>query len=67
MMSDGILAFIGSDPVTPKALGTYRFDLSTGVLAELGDVRSDPRAPVVAGHFVIWHDSNSFHVGEFAQ
>ena len=31
----------------------------------LGDDRSDLRALVVAGRYVLWHDRDSFHVGEF--
>jgi hypothetical protein len=37
------------------------------VPADLGDARTDLRAPVVAGRYVLWHDSDSLHVGEFTE
>jgi hypothetical protein len=65
-MGDGVFVFAGSDPSAPKAFGTYHADLRTGVFSQLGgDLSSVDRAPVVAGRFVLWHDSDSFHVGEF--
>ena len=42
-------------------------DLRTGVLASLGKQKpSIDQFPEVAGRYVLWHDSDSFHVGEFA-
>lgn len=45
----------------------YRGDLRTGGLALLGKQQGSVQwAPEVAGRYVLWHDSDSFHVGEFA-
>jgi hypothetical protein len=64
-MSDGILAFEGSDQSTPKVFRAFRADLRTGALAELGVEGSAIKGVKVAGSYIVWHDRDSFHVGEF--
>ena len=66
-LTDGAFAFAGADTPTLPEVGMYRVDLRTGVLALLGKQKpSIDQFPEVAGRYVLWHDSDSFHVGEFA-
>jgi hypothetical protein len=64
-LTDGALAFEAFEPT--HAVGAYRADLRTGVLALLGQEGRTGHVTVVAGPYVLWHDRDSFHVGEFAQ
>jgi hypothetical protein len=57
-------AFIGIGGPGQRT-ATYRVDLRTGVMAALGGEFSSSGPPVLAGRYVLWHDSRSYHVGEF--
>jgi hypothetical protein len=57
-------AFIGVGAPGQRT-ATYRVDLGTGAMAVLGGEFSSSGPPVVAGRYVLWHDSRGYHVGEF--
>jgi hypothetical protein len=64
-LSGASFAFLGFDGASGRRAATYRVDLRDGALALLGGERSSSGSPEVAGRYILWHDSDSYHVGEF--
>ena len=64
-LNGAAFAFFGIGGPSDARTGVYHVDLRTGVMSILGAEHSSSGAPVVAGRYVLWHDSASYHVGEF--